>query len=98
MTHPPDFSDIDPETMKASIEKLRKMTPGEKLKAVFELTDFAIKISEMAERARHPNASDREIFLRAASRRLDRDLMIRVYGWDPAAYGEPCSTCVVWSA
>jgi len=31
----------------------------------------------------YPEADEREIFLRVAARRLDRDTMIKVYGWDP---------------
>jgi hypothetical protein len=31
----------------------------------------------------NPDAGDREVFLRVAARRLDRETMIQVYGWDP---------------
>jgi hypothetical protein len=34
----------------------------------------------------YPQASEREVFLRVAARRLDRDSMIRAYGWDPALH------------
>jgi len=34
-------------------------------------------------RAMYPEASEREIFLRVAARRLDRETMVRAYGWDP---------------
>ena len=49
----------------------------------FELSDFAVRMSESGVRARDPEASEREIFLRSAALRLPRDLMIRAYGWDP---------------
>jgi hypothetical protein len=31
----------------------------------------------------YPRAGEREVFLRVAARRLDRETMLRVYGWDP---------------
>ena len=31
----------------------------------------------------YPHADEREVFLRVAARRLDRQAMIDVYGWDP---------------
>jgi len=37
----------------------------------------------------HPEASDREVFLRVAARHLPRDLMIRAYKWDPEVDGVP---------
>jgi hypothetical protein len=37
------------------------------------------------ERRMHPEAGEREIFLRAAARRLGPDLVRRAYGWPPAA-------------
>ena len=40
-------------------------------------------LAEAQERELHPDADDREIFLRVVARRLDRDTMKRVYGWSP---------------
>lgn len=37
--------------------------------------------------ARHPQASERERRLRRAALRLDRDTMVRAFGWDPAIHG-----------
>lgn len=48
-----------------------------------DLSELAIRMSEAGVRAQFPEASEREVFLRAAARRLPRDLMIRAYGWDP---------------
>jgi hypothetical protein len=36
----------------------------------------------------HPQASDREVFLRVAARHLPRELMIRAYSWDPEIDGD----------
>jgi hypothetical protein len=81
--HPAPYSDTDPRAMEVWLEVIRKKTPGERLMMALELTDFAFKLSEQGVRARYPNASDREVFLRAAALRIPRDLMIRAYGWDP---------------
>jgi hypothetical protein len=62
----------------------RRMTPGQRLYKVFELSEYAFKMAELCVRARLPFANDREIFLRTAATHLTRDEMIRVYGWDPA--------------
>ena len=48
-----------------------------------ESSDLMFNFSETGVRMQYPDASDREVFLRAASRHLSRDQMVRVYGWDP---------------
>jgi hypothetical protein len=78
-----DFADTDPRVMKVWLDMLRAKTPGERILMAFELSDFAVRASESGVRARYPEASEREIFLRSAALRLPRDLMIRAYGWDP---------------
>lgn len=40
-----------------------------------------MELARAGERMRHPEASEREVFLRAASQWLDRDSMIRAHGW-----------------
>ena len=62
---------------------LRQKTPGERIAMVFEMTDFVLRMSESGVRARHPEASEREVFLRSVALRLPKDLMIRAYGWHP---------------
>ena len=65
------------------LDLIRSKTPGERIDMAFALTDLALQMAESGVRARHPHASEREIFLRAAALRIPRDLMIRAYGWDP---------------
>jgi hypothetical protein len=81
--HPTEFSDTDPRVMEVWTELLRRKTPGERIAIAFELSEFAIRMSESGVRARYPDASEREVFLRAAALRLPRELMLRAYGWDP---------------
>jgi hypothetical protein len=78
--HPAEFTDTDPRVME---RWLRAKTPGERIAMAFDLTDFALRVAESGVRAWYPEASEQEIFLRAAALRLPRDLMIRAYGWDP---------------
>jgi hypothetical protein len=78
-----DFTDTDPRVMEVWLDMLRAKTPGERILMAFELSDFAVRMAESGVRARYPQASEREIFLRSAALRLPRDLMIRAYGWDP---------------
>jgi hypothetical protein len=65
------------------LDLLRNMSSREKLVQALRLSQLAIKLSEAGVRLAHPSADEREVFLRAASRRLSRDLMIRAYRWDP---------------
>jgi hypothetical protein len=77
------YSDTDPRAMEVWLQLLRGKTEGEKIAMAFQMSEFAVRLSESGVRARYPNASEREIFLRSATLRLPRDLMIRAYGWDP---------------
>ena len=86
MEHPWPYSDTDPRAMEVWLDLLRRMPSGEKITNALRITHIALQASQAGERLRHPAADDREIFLRAAARRLSRDAMIRVYGWDPLAH------------
>jgi hypothetical protein len=90
MTHPEEFTDTSPEAMEVWLEILRNKKPGERMTMALQLTEFAIRVSESGVRARYPDASEREVFLRAAALRIPRDLMIRAYGWDPDSDVDPC--------
>jgi hypothetical protein len=51
---------------------------------------MAHSVNELARaelRMRYPSATDREIDLRLRSRTLDRETMIRAFGWDPDEHG-----------
>jgi hypothetical protein len=88
MEHPPEFTDTTPEAMAAWLEILRRADPGEKLAMALDLSNLALSLSEGGVRLQHPSADEREVFLRAAARRIPRELMIRAYGWDPEADGD----------
>jgi hypothetical protein len=86
--HAADFAaDTTPEALVVFYELQRQRTPSQKLNDVFELTAWMFANAEAGVRLRYPGISDREVFLRAASLRIPRDLMIAAYGWDPDAHG-----------
>jgi len=78
------YSDTDPKALKVFIDLQRKMSPSAKTAGIFQMLEMMWRTTEAHERQMHPEASDREIFLRVAAHRLDRQTMIRVYGWDPS--------------
>ena len=86
---PTEGRHTDPRVMEFWLNLMRQKTPGERIAMAFELADLAIEMAESVVRADYPEASEREIFLRAAALRLPRDLMIRAYGWDPEQAYEP---------
>jgi hypothetical protein len=81
------YSDTDAKAFEVFLSRQRSMTPAEKIQAVFEQNELLRSISEARERQLHPQASDREIFLRVTAHRLDRETMLRVYGWHPDSAG-----------
>jgi hypothetical protein len=76
------YSDTDPRALEVFLERQRTMTASEKIEAVFQQNELLRSITEARERQMYPNAGDREIFLRVTAHRLDRETMLRVYGWD----------------
>lgn len=77
------LNDTDPKAAEVLLALHRRMSASDKVQAVFELTDMAFRLSEAGVRQLYPAASDREVFLRAAARRLGAETVARVYGWDP---------------
>jgi hypothetical protein len=85
--HEADFvRDTNPRALEVFFELQRRRTVAEKLRDVFELSEWMIRNAEAGVRLRYPQAAEREVFLRAAALRLPRDLMIKAYGWDPLAH------------
>jgi hypothetical protein len=81
------FRDTDPRALKVFLDVQRRMTVSEKLGTMFGLMEMLRNFAEAGVRGMYPQADDREIFLRTTARCLDRETMIRVYGWDPQAHG-----------
>jgi hypothetical protein len=81
------YGDTDPRALEVFLDLQRKMPVSEKLQTMFGLIEMLRNMSEADVRRMYPKADDREIFLRTAARSLDRETMIRVYGWDPQEHG-----------
>jgi hypothetical protein len=77
------LNDTDPKAAEVLLDLHRHMSASDKVQAVFALNDLLLRLSEAGVRQMYPAASDREVFLRAAARRLGRETVTRVYGWDP---------------
>ena len=60
-----------------------RMSPAEKWAAFEDLHQLAIAMAEAGIRLRHPQASDREVFLRRVAQNVDRRTMLAAYGWAP---------------
>ncbi|MGA9623237.1 MAG: hypothetical protein WBL65_08685 [Bryobacteraceae bacterium] len=73
-------ADTSPEAWKILIDLLRKMPPEEKLRRTLEWSEMIRLAGESGLRQAYPQASEREIFLRSARRRLGAKLFCRVYG------------------
>ena len=65
---------------------IRKLSPEERMVRVFGMVDFLRRFVAAGIKRQYPNATDHEIKMRMASRMLDRETMIRAYGWDPEAH------------
>ena len=77
------ISDTDPRAMEVLIDLHRKLSAGEKVLRVLDASSMVMTMQMAGIRTMYPQASEREVFLRMASRHLDRNLMIRAYKWDP---------------
>ncbi len=77
------LTDTHPEARDLQFELLRRMSHEQRLHLVGDLCDSVRHLTAMGIRARFPNAEESEVKMRLASTWLDRETMIRCYGWDP---------------
>lgn len=80
-------SDTPPHVDAMMFELWRRATPAQKLRKVFGMGQMINALTRGEIRSRYPNATEREIELRLASRSLSRDLMVKAFGWDPDVHG-----------
>ncbi len=75
-------------TLEATLfERYRQMSIQEKLDHIGALGRLAEELAVAGLRAKYPYASRHENRMRLVSRWIDRDTMIRLYGWDPDMQG-----------
>ena len=65
----------------------RNMSHAQKLERVRSLTRAVQELALLDVRRRYPDADERELALRVASRWLDPQLMVRAFGWDVGKEG-----------
>lgn len=80
-------NDTDPRIEAILIRGYRAMSAGQKLERVRALTRAVQELALLDIRRRHPEADERELALRAASRWLDPELMRRAFGWNTTEAG-----------
>jgi hypothetical protein len=70
------------------IEAYRRMSPAEKLRRLADLNRAVEQMAPARIRSLYgPDLDEQEERLRLASLRLDRETMIRAFGWDPDVEG-----------
>ncbi|MDD5308615.1 MAG: hypothetical protein PHU25_14955 [Deltaproteobacteria bacterium] len=70
------------------VEGYRRMSAAEKLRRVADLNEAILGLAAARIRSQYgPNIEERELRLRLASLWLDRETMMRVFGWDPEEKG-----------
>jgi hypothetical protein len=79
-------ADISVDMERRWFERLRAMEPWDKLRMVGEMWRASQELALAGMRTRYPQASERELRLRLAATRLDRETMLRAFGWDPLAH------------
>jgi hypothetical protein len=79
--------DTPPSVERKMIELWRRATPDQKLARMFGMGHMINELARADVRRRYPMATPREIELRLASRAIDRDTMVKAFGWDPDVRG-----------
>lgn len=69
------------------IEGLRRKTPQQKLEMVGQLNRAVQQLALADIKRRYPDADDKELRLRLASRWIDPHVMLKAFGWDVEKQG-----------
>jgi hypothetical protein len=69
------------------MELLSRLSPAQKMERMVSLNRSLRSMVRAQIRQRYPDASEREIDLRTASRWLDPEMMAKAFGWDPRVEG-----------
>lgn len=80
-------NDTRPEIEAILLQGYRRMSPSQKLARVRALTLAVQELALLDVRRRHPDAKERELALRVASRWIGSELMSRAFGWNPRTAG-----------
>ena len=80
-------NDTDKDTERIYLKMLREAPAWRKAAMVDSLTRACGELAVAGIRMRHPDISEKEIRMRVAALWLDRDLMMRLFHWDPVREG-----------
>jgi hypothetical protein len=80
-------NDTSKEAEQVYLKLLREAPPWRKAAMVDSLSRSCQELAAAGIRLRHPNASEREVRMRLAALWLDREVMMRVFHWDPEREG-----------
>jgi hypothetical protein len=83
----PLFTDTDPNIEAMMISGYRKMEPWKKLALSEAMTQTVMQLAAARIRKQHEGISERELLMRLGSLWLDRETMVKAFGWDPDIEG-----------
>jgi hypothetical protein len=75
--------DTTPAAQEKQFELMSRLSPGERLKLAFELTETTRKLVIADLRYRYPDADEAMIRRKFIARMLPREDVIRAFGFDP---------------
>lgn len=81
------MQDTHPQIEKILIELLQKIPSWQKCHQVSQMIQTCRQLSLTGLRSRYPGSSEEELHKRLAALWLERELVVRVYGWDPEKEG-----------
>ena len=81
------LNDTSIDAEKAYLKLLREVPLWRKAAMVNSLTKACQELAIAGIRMRHPNASDMEIMMHLAALWIDREMMVRIFDWDPILEG-----------
>lgn len=81
------FDDTDEATERRLIELARNAPLWKKFQQVSDTRETTKKFALLGLRRRYPQATEGELKKRLAAIFLDRELVVKVYGWDPEKEG-----------
>jgi hypothetical protein len=80
-------NDTSPAAEAVLIDLYRRMSSVEKARRLSEACRAVDQLARARIRHQYGEISDAEMKLRLGATRIPRDLMVRVFGWDPEVHG-----------
>jgi hypothetical protein len=81
------FEDTDEKTEGVLIEINRSMPDWKKCQQIFSLIEMGRQLALTGLKMRYPNADEEELKKRYAALVLDKETVIKAYGWNPDIEG-----------